>query len=187
MTQERYDEALQSLRQAQRIDPGSLTLKTVMGLPHYYQQQYKRAIEHYQQALEMDPEFAQAHYYLGDALTLQGQYDEAMVHLRQVAPVHQQQTLTLEAFACARAGRKREARQILRQLEAWSAERYISPYCLARIHIGLRDYERAFAELEHAVNERACWMIFLRIDPFLDELRSDLRFTKLLKRMGLDL
>ncbi|MGH9937556.1 MAG: winged helix-turn-helix domain-containing tetratricopeptide repeat protein, partial [Blastocatellia bacterium] len=148
LTQGRFDEASQSLRQAQRIDPGSLTLKTVMGLPHYYRRQHERAIEHYRQALEMDADFAQAHYYLGEALILQGRYDEAVAAFRHVALAHPQQSLALEAFAHARAGRADEARRILRRLEELATERYISPYCLARVHVGLRDFEQAFAELE---------------------------------------
>jgi tetratricopeptide (TPR) repeat protein len=184
LTQDRFDEASQSLRKAQRIDPGSLTLKTVMGLPYYYQRRYERAIEHYSQALEMDADFAQAHYYLGEALILQGRYDDAVAAFRHVAPVHPQQSLTLEAFAQARAGREDEARRILQDLTELSAERYISPYCLARIHVGLRDFENAFAELERGVAERACWMIFLRVDPFLDELRNDPRFPELLRLVG---
>jgi len=185
LTQGRFDEASQSLRQAQRIDPGSLTLKTVMGLPHYYRRQPERAIEHYRQALEMDADFAQAHYYLGEALILQGRYDEAVAAFRHVALAHPQQALALEVFARARAGRADEARRILRRLVELSAGQYISPYCLARVHVGLRDFERAFAELERGVAERACWMIFLRVDPFMDELRSDPRFAALLDRVGI--
>lgn len=166
------------------MDSGSLTLKTAMGLPHYYQRQYERAIEHYRQALEMDADFAQAHYYLGEAFILQGRYDEAVAAFRDVAPVYPQQALALEAFAHARAGRADEARRILLHLTEMAAERYISPYCLARIHAGLRDFENAFAELERGVAERACWMIFLRVDPFLDDLRNDPRFAALLDRGG---
>jgi tetratricopeptide (TPR) repeat protein len=185
-TQGRFDESLQILRRAQRIDPGSLTLKTVMGLPHYYQRQYERAIEHYGQALEMDDDFAQAHYYLGESLIMQGRFDEAVVAFRRVATAHPQQAQALEAFAHARAGRENEARQILRGLEELAGTTYISPYCLARIHAGLRDFEKAFAQLERGVAERACWMIFLRVDPFLDELRNDPRFTALLDRVGFE-
>jgi tetratricopeptide (TPR) repeat protein len=157
-----------------------------MGLPHYYQRQYERAIEHYSQALEMDADFAQAHYYLGESLIMQGRFDEAVVAFRRVATVHPQQAQALEAFAHARAGREDEARQILRGLEELARAKYISPYCLARIHAGLRDFEKAFAQLERGVAERACWMIFLRVDPFLDELRNDPRFSALLDRVGFE-
>jgi DNA-binding winged helix-turn-helix (wHTH) protein/tetratricopeptide (TPR) repeat protein len=183
LTQGRFDEALYSLRQAQRIDPGSLTLKTVMGLPYYYRRQPERALEHYEQALEMEADFAQAHYYRGEALSMLGRYEEAATAFRQVVPVHPQQALALEAFALARNGRKAKARQILARLEALSSERYISPYCLARIHAGLQDEEAALAQLERSVRERACWLIFLRVDPFFDDLRHSAQFAALLKQV----
>jgi DNA-binding winged helix-turn-helix (wHTH) protein/tetratricopeptide (TPR) repeat protein len=183
LTRGRFEEALHSLRQAQRIDPGSLTLKTVMGLPYYYQRQPERALEHYEQALEMDADFAQAHYYRGESLVMLGRYEEAAAAFRRVVPVHPQQALALEAVALARNGAEAEARQILAHLETCSAERYISPYCLARIHAGLRNEKAALAELERGVSERACWLIFLRIDPFFDDLRHSARFAALLKRV----
>lgn len=116
---------------------------------------------------------------------MQGRYDEAVAAFRHVAPAHPQQARALEAFAHARAGREDEARRILQHLTEPPAEQYISPYCLARVHAGLRDFEKAFAELERGVAERACWMVFLRVDPFLDELRNDPRFAALLDRVGL--
>ena len=121
-----------------------------------------------------------------DASVVKPPTPEAVAAFRRITTVHPQQAQALEAFTHARAGREDEARQILRGLEELARAKYISPYCLARIHAGLRDFEKAFAQLERGVAERACWMIFLRVDPFLDELRNDPRFTALLDRIGFD-
>ncbi len=74
---------------------------------------------------------------------------------------------------------------ILNQLNALSKQRYVSPYDTALIHAGLRDKDRAFAWLERAYEERSVWLIFLKVEPSLDPLRSDPRFNDLLRRIGL--
>ena len=39
--------------------------------------------------------------------------------------------------------------------------------------------------LEKSYEEHSHWLIYLHIDPSMDELRDDLRFQDLLKRVGL--
>ena len=49
--------------------------------------------------------------------------------------------------------------------------------------IGLGDKDRAFAELDKAYDDRAGWIMYLKVEPILDPLRSDLRFAELVSRM----
>lgn len=179
MTQNRFDEALHHLRLAQRIDPGSLYIKTALGLPYYYQGQYDQAIAHHRQALEMDANFSAAHYYLGEALTQQGKYKEAIQAFQQVQANHAQQSSALLAHALALAGRRDEANAILTELQQLASRKYVSPYCYALIYVALDEIEAAFQALQQAVDERAAWLIFLQIDPFLVRLRDDPRFDAL--------
>jgi len=44
----------------------------------------------------------------------------------------------------------------------------------------------ALAWLEKAADERPNWIPFIKVDPTLDTLRSDHRFTALLRRMALE-
>ena len=54
---------------------------------------------------------------------------------------------------------------------------------LVVLYIGLGDKDRAFAELNKAYDDRAGWIIYLKVQPILDPLRSDPRFTELVSRM----
>ena len=54
-----------------------------------------------------------------------------------------------------------------------------------RIYIGLGDKDKAFAALEQACDERSDYLVYLRSEPWADPLRSDPRFAKLLKKLGL--
>lgn len=183
MTARRFDEASQYLRLAQRIDPGSLYIKTALGLPYYYQGAYDQAIYHHRQTLELDAGFSPARYYLGEALVQQGAYAEALREFAQVAAHHSQQSLARTAHTFALAARPAEARAILTELQQQSRQHYVSPYCLALIHVALGEADDAYRLLEQALAERAAWLIFLRIDPFWARLRGDERFATLLQQI----
>src|SRR5262249_55730203 len=88
--------------------------------------------------------------------------------------------------AYALAGRKEDARQILKRLKELSRHGYVSPYHTALIYIGLGEKEEALAWLEKAYKDHYWMMAFLRVDPRLDPLRSDLRFQDLLSREWLE-
>lgn len=186
MTQGRFDEAAAKIKQAQNLDPGSLTLNTVLGLPFYYQRQYDQAIEQFKQTLEMDPNFAQASYYLATALTHKGLHDEAIAELRKESKAeYRQQTTALLAYNYALSGKKSKALKALSDLQQLAKQKYVSPYLEAVIYAGLGDRARAFAELERGHRERAAWMVFMDIDPFFDSLRTDPRFAEVRSSVGL--
>jgi hypothetical protein len=53
------------------------------------------------------------------------------------------------------------------------------------VHLGLGQAEQAFACLERAREEQSSWMAYLKVEPRLDPLRADPRFTELMRRVGL--
>ena len=83
------------------------------------------------------------------------------------------------------AGRTGEARAILAGLHAQAKERYVSPVAFATVHLGLGETDHAFAWIERAHEERRGWLCYLKVEPLLDPLRSDPRFTRLLEKMRL--
>jgi len=52
-------------------------------------------------------------------------------------------------------------------------------------YAGVGYNEQAFAILERSFEERRDRMVWLNVDPLLDPLRSDPRFTDLVRRIGL--
>lgn len=67
-----------------------------------------------------------------------------------------------------------------------SKKEYVSSYDIALIYLGSGDKDLAFARLERAYEERCPTLEFLKVEPSLDPLRSDPRFTDLLRRMNLN-
>ena len=92
--------------------------------------------------------------------------------------------MSLLGHAYAASGKKAEAQRILVELDQ-QKQRYVSPYTIATIYAGLGDKDQAFKWLEKAFDERDIWLMNMRVDPVLKGIRSDSRFTDLLKRIGL--
>jgi serine/threonine-protein kinase len=84
----------------------------------------------------------------------------------------------------ALSGRTELAFEILRKLEAYAGERYVSPLEFAWIHFALGDIDLGFHWLAKAGNDRSFDLISLKVDPRFDALRDDARFTPLLKQLG---
>jgi hypothetical protein len=83
------------------------------------------------------------------------------------------------------SGRKADALRVLDELERLSKQRHVSPCLIAFIHAGLGQTDPAFQWLEKAYEERSAWLVYAKVDPKYDNLRSDPRFSNLLRRVGL--
>jgi Flp pilus assembly protein TadD len=88
-------------------------------------------------------------------------------------------------YVYAKAGRKEQARRVLRELQGMSRKRYIPSFDIAVIYAGLSENDKAFSFLEKAYREHAGQLVWLNVNPALDSLRSDPRFADLVRRVGL--
>ena len=64
-------------------------------------------------------------------------------------------------------------------------QKYVSPYFIALVYVGLGEKDQAFAWLEKAYQERHPYLILIKVEPVFDVLRSDPRFQDLVQRIGL--
>jgi tetratricopeptide (TPR) repeat protein len=148
-----------------------------------------KAIEEYCKALEIAPDFPQAHNGLGNAYEQKGMYDEAVAHFmaEKFAEATPASPEVLEAArrAYAESGIKGYwRRELSREIEA-AKRSYVSPIRFIAIYARLEDNDQVIAWLQKAYEERSAWLVFLAVEPRYDKLRSDLRFTDLLQRIGL--
>jgi len=71
------------------------------------------------------------------------------------------------------------------QLAGSAHEGYLNPGEIALIYAQLGEKDRAFQWLKTAYEEGSIWSAFLKSEPVLDGLRSDPRFARLLREVGL--
>ena len=60
---------------------------------------------------------------------------------------------------------------------------FVTAYGVALVYAGIGCSEEAFIWLDKAFAERSNWLVWLRLDPRFNVLRSDSRFIELLDRM----
>lgn len=85
----------------------------------------------------------------------------------------------------ALCGDHRAARGLLAKLHARESTEYVWTVGLACAYGALGEIDRAFEYLGRAYDDRAAWMTWLESAPCFDSLRSDLRFDRMIQRLGL--
>jgi DNA-binding winged helix-turn-helix (wHTH) protein/tetratricopeptide (TPR) repeat protein len=183
----RFDESLAESRKAEELDPTSAGRKSTIGGTLYFARHYDEAIEELRQALELDSNNSAAHYYLIRSYLQKAIYEEAIREYKRTSNLFGKspELLAYLGHIYAASGRREAAQKILSDLEKISNRDYVPSYFRALIYIGLDEKEQTFAWLEKAFLERDVNLVILGIDPMLDSLREDPRFTKLLQLTGL--
>jgi tetratricopeptide (TPR) repeat protein len=183
----RNEEALAQLRQAIALDPLGGHVAT-LGYVFFTARQYDEGIRAFQKALEMEPDNIGAHSGLGWVYGEKKMYKEATAELEKAVNLsNRREDLTVAVLGkvLGDSGRKQEARKLLEELEGQSKHRYVSPYSIALLQIGLGERDEAIASLEQGYVDRDLTMMWLKMDPQVDSLRSDSRFQDLLRRVDL--
>jgi serine/threonine-protein kinase len=184
----RVTEALAEAERARQLDPTSVIINTSMTTLLIDAREYDRAIEQAKKTLELDPGFWLARMHLARAYMEQGRYAEAVAELEKLRPSAAIPVIYTGVVGCAYAmsGQRVEAERILAELEERSKREYVPPTALALIYTGLGNKDQAFAWLDKAYAERDSWLLHLKSHTVFDSLRSDPRFTRLLKQMHLE-
>jgi len=183
----RHAEGIREKTRALAIDPLSVVVKTDLARMFYYSRDYDQSLEQYRAALEMDPNFGSAQLWLAHVHQQKGLFEQAISELRTGMCLSSDSTFALAKLGhgYAMAGRRDEAHAVLNQLNASAGQRYVSPYDIAMVHVGLQENDEAFAWLHRAFEQRSLWLGYLNVEPQLDLLRSDKRFQGLLRQVGL--
>jgi TolB-like protein/Tfp pilus assembly protein PilF len=183
----RQAEALREKKKALAMDPLSVVIRTDLARMYYFSRNYDQSLEQYLATLDMDPNFGSAHLWLAQVYEQKGLYEEAISSLKTGMHLLSDSTYALAKLGqgYAIAGRCDEARAVLDQLNALSNKRYVSPYDIALVYLGLQENDEALTWLQRALEQRSQWMGYLSVEPQLDPLRSDERFQGLRRRVDL--
>ena len=183
----RLDEGRIEIKQALELDPLSLIINVNLGVLLYLKREYDKAIQQHLNTLELDQNFAQGRLRLGECYRQKGLLKEAIAEFQKARTLFGNSPYGLGELGnvYALAGKKDEAIDVLTNLEELLKQGYSVNYDIAYIHFGLGDRDKAFEYLERAYEQKEYGMESLKVDPSLDNLRSDPRYKSLIKRMNL--
>ena len=130
----------------------------------------------------MEPRFAPAQHALGLAYQQMGMLEEAIVEFQnaRVCSTNHPAAVAALAYAYAITGQRREAEELLHELERRSENRRVSAYWAALMHAGLGEHGTAVKCLKQAREDRDVWLVWLAAEPRFDRLRGEGQLSELL-------
>lgn len=183
----RMEEAANEIRRAQELDPLSLVISAEIAWTRYMCRDFQEAVEQSWKTLVLEPKYAPAQHTLGLACEQLGMHEEAVTELENARACSGNHPAAIAALAHAHAssGNREQAFRNLRELEEMSQRRRVSPYWMSIVHAGLAANDSAFTCIERAIEERDVWLMWLKVEPRFDPLRSHARFDRALRSIGL--
>lgn len=174
ISQGQFKEGMTELRRALDLDPLSHIINANYADALYLDRQFDAAINQYHKALEIAPHFLYLYEGLGKV------YLQKKMH-EQAIEVFQKAGRGEITMAFCALGKDEDARSAVRALEQTAGGAWTDTINLAMAYVGIGDKERAVELLMEASNMGSPWLMErIKVDPYLDLLRSDSRFQKLL-------
>ena len=182
----RFDEAYVELKIAQELDPLSLAINVDLAAAYFYARSYDRSERQLLNLLELNSQFVRAHVVLGKVHVQKNEHSKGIEVLRRAVELSGQDPVSVSALAhaLAVAGEKRESQALLDSLHECSKYRYISACHVAEVHIGLGQKDVAYQWLDRAYEARDVELVWLKINPVYDALRSETRFQDLTRAVN---
>jgi TolB-like protein/Tfp pilus assembly protein PilF len=191
----RPDEARSKINRALELAPGNPMTKGFYMSLLSFTREFDEAIEVGLRLLGVTPVPPFIRPMIGVAYIMKGMHEEALEALGKARELlsdeHSPAYLAMDfteaiyGFALAEAGRRNEAQEVLAGLLEKSGRAYVSPFLIGVLYIALDDIDTCFDWLERAYLEHDRWLDSIKVNPMLDDIRSDPRYNALLKKMGL--
>ncbi len=181
----RPDEALAKAQRGLEIDPLNTILSMDVAGAYYLGRQYDQALKEVRKAQEIEMDRPGSHIALGGIYDVKGMYQESIPEYQKAINASERTStiLGLLGHVYAVSGKRNQALKISSEMKEMSKQKYVLPYDLAILYVGLGEKDKALEQLNYAYEEQSGWIIYLKVEPLFDPLRSDPRFKNLLKRM----
>jgi TolB-like protein/Tfp pilus assembly protein PilF len=181
----RFDEAMESARQAHELDPLSVIYVYNRGVVAHFAQRWDEAERFARAAAQLVPEFAESYILMGGCLMEARRFDEAIPLMEKAISMNATIGLEILPICYCRMGRFDDAEVAFNRLVELARHTYVAPHRFALAASAFPDTGRVFDYLEAAWKEHDARLIWLRSWPLFDHLHSDPRFVELSRRLRL--
>lgn len=176
----RHDEAIAYTRRALEIDPLSVTVNEAFGARLFIARRYDESIEQLRKVVELDPNYASVHDILGYVYWVKGDHAaliEEFARARELYGVPAGAKLIRDSF------NKGGWENYLRTIVGTDVPFPVRPYVHVIFQTKLGNKEKAIEKLYEAYENRESNLLFVKVDPRLDDLRGEPRFQEFLQKM----
>lgn len=178
----REEKAWSVVRQGSLQDPLNAEGEEGLAGILYYAHRYQDALYHARKGLSLAPSRSSIHSRLADILLMMGRPDDALGEFARLA-ADDLQRLTGEAVIAFRKGDTNGSERFGDKLrQTYGAE---GNYQYACIYAQRRQVDQAFAALDQALATRDPGLSQIRVDPYLDPIRSDPRLAVFIRKLDL--
>lgn len=179
----RFAESLEESKRGLELDPLNVRLHGHLVFHYSFARDFDAAIAAGERGLEIDPHHGPTLFYLRGAYEQTGRFEKA-IETGQQRGAPPEQLAALRQALSASGARGYWRASIDRELRR-SRQQYVGKYGMAQRYARLDDPDEAFRWLERADEDRDSWLVYLKVDPAFDNLRSDPRFAALVKKVGI--
>jgi len=181
----RLDEGTVETQRALMLDPLSPVTNLNLGHHLYFSRNYDEAIRQLRNTLEIDPNLRLAHIFLYSTYVQKGMYQEAISEMARVYAGSNAEQEARIAAALGRAYATSGEKGFWRMIVDLPMPPFDAPFWLGEAYLHLNEKDKAFEWLRKAADEGHPGIVWIRVDPLFDSIRSDPRFPDLLRRFGL--
>ena len=178
----RVEEALSEADIALSLDPVSASAYLDRAYVKYFARKYDSALQDLQRGSHLPHTRLDFNFALGNIYAEKDLYQEAAQKFRELGGGPH--AIGHLGSIYAREGRLTDAQTVVDQLKQEVQSSGIGRYEIALIYASLGDKNNAFAWLERSYDNRDKGMLYLKVDPCIDPLRTDPRLQELIKRVG---
>ena len=154
---------------------------------YYLKRDYARAFNQANHTIGIHGDYGYAYLFRGIANGALGRHSEAINDLERMVDMGVSSDVIYPylAYAYLESGNEIKAEKIVNTYINRVRERPAMAYYLARIYAFWGRKDEAFTWLSEAYANRSEQMMYLKIDPYFDGIRSDPRYNDLLTMIGL--
>jgi tetratricopeptide (TPR) repeat protein len=181
----RPDDSIREARRAAEINPLS-NAPSWLGTALVFARKYDEAIIAANNAIELNPTFLPPYLALCFAYHGKGELSKAIEYAEKaVSLARLPLTLSLQGWIYELAGRHNDAIRVLQELQELARHTYVAPIHIATIYAAMGDVEAWRKAMWESYEDRSPGLVFLKLFPHFEPMRSDPVFQELVRKIGL--
>ena len=180
----RSDLAIEEAKRAVELDPLYGSISSDPAYAYLIAHRWDDAINESNRLLALDPENEGALSILAWVDDARGRHPEALEKYRKMIEVvgESKSRKVQLAYMLARNGDRESAKRIFEEITAGKDR--VTKYESAEVYAAIGEHDLALDNLEAAFTEHNKDLLYIRVDPALESLHSDPRYTDLIRRMN---